>query len=199
MAEGSRHKTCTLGGQGANCMRPRMGMRVLDRPREVSQRVPRCEAGFTLIELLIVVAIILIIAAIAIPSLIRSRIAANQASAVESLRVMGSAEITYSATYGTGYSTTLAALGPPPSGSVSSASAAGLIDDLLASGAKSGYNFSYSPTLIDATGRYNGYTILASPTVAGISGVNYYYTDETHIIRMNSTAQAGSSDSYMAD
>jgi prepilin-type N-terminal cleavage/methylation domain-containing protein len=161
--------------------------------------MPRREEGFSLIELLIVVAIILVIAAIAIPSLLRSRIAANQASAIESLRVLGTAEVTYSATYGNGYSTSLSVLGPVPTGGVASAAAAGLIDDLLANGAKSGYTFTYSPNLLDMTGRYNGYTILANPTQVGISGIDFYYEDETHVIRMNTTAQAGSTDSYVAD
>ena len=68
--------------------------------------------GFSHIELLIVVAVILTIAAIAIPNLMRSRVAANQASAVGSLHVLNTAEATHSSTYG-GYSPTLGYLGPP--------------------------------------------------------------------------------------
>ena len=72
--------------------------------------------GFSLIELLIVVAIILIIAAIAIPNLLRSRIAANQASAVGSLRTLNTAEVTYASTYNSGYAAALSYLGPPATG-----------------------------------------------------------------------------------
>src|ERR1700723_4699000 len=69
------------------------------------------QKGFSLIELLIVGAIILIIAAIAIPNLLRSRMAANEASAVGSIRTMNTAAITYNSTYGIGYPPSLAAIG----------------------------------------------------------------------------------------
>src|SRR5271166_2899891 len=96
--------------------------------------------GFSLIELLIVVAIILIIAAIAIPNLLRSRIAANQASAVGSLRTLNTSEITYSSTYNVGFTATMSYLQPNGTPNPNS-TAAGLIDSVLAMGSKSGYNF----------------------------------------------------------
>src|SRR3989442_13246510 len=103
--------------------------------------------GFSLIELLIVVAIILIIAAVAIPNLLRARIAANEASAAQSLRQINTAEFAYNAAYpNLGYSTDLASLGGPPPCSPSSTTAC-LLDNTLASaingsGGKSGYVFS---------------------------------------------------------
>ena len=150
--------------------------------------------GFSLIELLIVVAIILIIAAIAIPNLLRSRIAANQASAVGSLRTINTAEITYASTYNAGYSpgTDLLTLGPgatPPT-----ASLAGLIDSVLAGGTKSGYAFVYAAGSAPA-GRVDTYTLNANPTTPGTTGSNYYFTDESGVIRQNSTTGATASDS----
>jgi len=160
--------------------------------------------GFSLIELLIVVAIILIIAAIAIPNLLRSRIAANQASAVGSLRTLNTAEITYATTYNTGYTATLGDLGPPASGNPV-ATGAGLIDSVLSGGAatgntsiKSGYQFSYTPGATDASGRIDTYGIIATPVTVGTTGTNFYFTDMSGVIRQNSTAVAASTDSPLA-
>ena len=164
--------------------------------------------GFSLIELLIVVAIILIIAAIAIPNLLRSRIVANQASAVGSLRSLNTAEVTYAVTYNTGFSPTLGDLGPPPGTNAPVATAAGLVDEVLSGwaqsqsaatvSAKSGYQFTYSPGATDMTGRVNAYQIYATPVSPGTTGTNFYFTDQSGVIRQNSTAIAGSSDSPLA-
>ena len=152
--------------------------------------------GFSLIELLIVVAIILIIAAIAIPNLLRSRIAANQASAVGSLRTLNTAEITYSSTYNSGFSATLTYLQPGTT-QTPTASTAGLIDSVLASGSKSGYSFTYSAGSVDSAGRIDNYAITAVP-INSSTGTNYYYTDQSGVIRQNSTTTATSNDSPLA-
>ena len=170
--------------------------------------------GFSLIELLIVVAIILVIAAIAIPNLLRSRIAANQASAVGSLRTLNTAEVTYATTYNTGYSSTLGDLGPPSASAGTTtpvATAAGLVDEVLSgvsqatgggpgatTSSKSGYTFTYTPGGTDTSGKINTYSFIATPISVGTTGTNFYYTDQSGVIRQNSTAQAGSTDSPLA-
>src|SRR3989442_12598474 len=105
--------------------------------------------GFSLIELLTVVAIILIIAAMAIPSLLRCRISANEASAVASLRSINTAEVAYSvADPQRGYSDDLSKFKPPPIGVAPDPNSAGLLDSVLACAAqpcsKSGYQFAVS-------------------------------------------------------
>jgi prepilin-type N-terminal cleavage/methylation domain-containing protein len=157
----------------------------------------KISSGFSLIELLIVVAIILIIAAIAIPNLLRSRIAANQASAVGSLRTLNTAEITYSSTFNVGFTATMTYLAPPVAPAGPSATAAGLIDEVLAAGSKSGYTFAYSSGTPDSTGRIDYYSFTAVP-ISDSTGTNYYYTDQSGVIRQNSTQTAGSTDSPLA-
>ena len=140
--------------------------------------------GFSLIELLIVVAVILIIAAIAIPNLIRSRVAADEASAVGSLHAINNAEITYSSTYpNPGFTCSLSDLGPPPSGAAISSGAAGLIDSGLASGAKSGYTFSAGTCTTTSTNIVTNYQWGADPVTPGSTGQRHFCTDSTVVIR----------------
>jgi prepilin-type N-terminal cleavage/methylation domain-containing protein len=98
--------------------------------------------GFSLIELLIVVAIILIIASIAIPNLLRARIAANEASAASSVRKIATAEVTYAAAYPTiGFANVLSDLGGPAGTCTPTSTSACILDSVLTSGSKSGYSF----------------------------------------------------------
>jgi prepilin-type N-terminal cleavage/methylation domain-containing protein len=149
------------------------------------------QKGFSLIELMIVVAIILIIAAIAIPSLLSARMSAQEASAVGSLRTINSASVTYSLTYSQGFPPALANLAPSPT---PDPTAADLIDEVLASGTKSGYSFVYTPGAPDASGLVDTYTINANPLSQGQTGIRYFYSDQSTVILYSTAGPAGPND-----
>ena len=152
------------------------------------------QKGFSLIELLIVVAIILIVASIAIPNLLRARMAANEASAVGSLRTLNTSAIMYSVTYGAGFPGSLAVLGGSTSVAATSTSAE-LIDTVLAHGTKSGYIFTYTAAAADSAGSIDSYTITATPVSAGTTGQRMFFTDQSGVIRANSTGSGASANS----
>jgi len=146
------------------------------------------QKGFSLIELLIVVAIILIIAAIAIPNLLRSRMAANEASAVGSLRTINTAQVTFATTYPAVGFTTLAALGGTSAQCTAGATSTNscLVDNVLAVTAiKSGYTFISTPGAQTPAVTYvsTGY-----PQVLGQSGQRAFCADQSGVIRANATA-----------
>jgi type IV pilus assembly protein PilA len=160
------------------------------------------QKGFSLIELLVVVAIILIIAAIAIPNLLRSKMAANESSAVGSLRTLNTAEVTYAAAYNdTGYSADLPSLGGDPATCATTATVAQacLVDNTLAlstaaATAHSGYFFTYNLNGV-AGGINTAYTLLASPANAGTTGQRFFFTDESGVIRYGLTGAADTTSS----
>lgn len=130
-------------------------------------------AGFSLIELMIVVAVIGIISILAVPNFMRSRLFANETSAIASLRVIVTGEITYASTVGNG-----------SFGSTEELVAQGLIDAALGSGTKDGYNLTVTP---DGS---SGFTVTAVPVTAGTTGQRGFYADQTGVIRYSEDGSA---------
>lgn len=158
------------------------------------------QAGFSLIELLMVAAIMLIIAGLAIPSLVRSRSRAGEASAIATLRALFQAEARYANLFENSFSPDLNSLGKPAPGDDISTSAADLVDDVLAarlSGqpsrfTKAGYVFVYTPS--GTLPSIQSYTLTADPTVRGATGINSYFVDQSGVIRFSNSRTANASD-----
>jgi prepilin-type N-terminal cleavage/methylation domain-containing protein len=158
--------------------------------------------GFSLIELLIVVAIILVIVAIAVPNFMRARMSANEAAAASYVRTITTASVVYNSTYDNGYPPSLAVLGPPAGGgNTATCDTANLIDEVVAAGVKGGY--SYALTGVGApqgtTGPscsnpgFNNYLVTAVPTSYGMTGQRSFCSDEPGSLHYDKTGAVSGS------
>jgi type IV pilus assembly protein PilA len=153
----------------------------------------RKQKGFSLIELLIVVAIILIIAAIAIPNLLRSRMSANDSAAASTIRTLNTAQVTFATNYPTvGYASTFTMLGPNAAPPVCDATGACLIDNVLAASAngpspKSGYGY-YINGAPPAAGVVGDYVVGADALVMNSTGTNNYCSTADAVVRSQKNA-----------
>ena len=154
------------------------------------------ERGFTLIELLIVVAVILILAAIAIPNYLRSKMAANEASAVSHVRAITTSATVYNATWSNGYPANFAMMGGV--GFAATCNQALLLDSLLTAPPhlKSGYIFSYagagpnSPLVAGCAQGFYGYLVTAAPSTVGATGERSFCSDTPGVIHFDATGAA---------
>ncbi|MGB0036717.1 MAG: type II secretion system protein [Candidatus Acidiferrales bacterium] len=158
------------------------------------------EKGFSLIELMIVVGIILVLVAIAVPNILAARRAANEACAVSAMRLINTSAANYWTSYGNGFPPTLAAMGTAAAGdTVPTCDEALMMDEVLTTGTKSGYTFAYTVGTVNAIpvqGCANPgggtYTLVATPQQVGGTGQRMFYTDQTGVIRYDvSGAGAG--------
>lgn len=162
-------------------------------PRRAKRRKPSGAQGFSVLELLIVIGIIMTITALAIPSLLHSKMAANEAAAVSSLRTIATVEVSYETTFSMGFAPALTSLGIPPADTPVGPSHADMIDPLLASGIRNGYSFVYNGVDLNGDGTIDVYSVNANPVSPGQTGERYFYLDQTNVIRQALDGPAGPS------
>jgi type IV pilus assembly protein PilA len=188
--------TTSFGEADANIEMAAMLAETLKNDTNEGNKEMRKQKGFSLIELLIVVAIILIIAAIAIPNLLRARMAANESSAVASIRTINTAEVTYNSTYPTvGFSANLVSLGGALGAAcVPASTTACLIDSVLANngnpagGGKSGYSFTTGAGTV-AGGVNVGYVIQGTPITINQTGIRGFCAEEDSVVRVDAAGK----------
>ena len=158
------------------------------RTSDIEIRTSALELGFTLIELLIVMSIMLIIMAFAVPQMLSVKKRADETSAIQSIRTIGSAESSYNGAY-SGYACPLSSLGGDPKSGAPPATGAQLLDPTLAAtGQKSGYTFTVtcgSKVTINNQDVYNSYTLTAVPQTVGKTGDRGFCSDENNIIKFD--------------
>lgn len=143
-----------------------------------SQRRRVRQAGFSLIELLVVISIILILLAAALPQMNKILENTHETAAIATINTVYKAQIQYQSTFNK-FATNLAQLGPPAgSGGAEGPEAAGLIPASLAGGESSGYVFTL-------TGTASGYTVSAVPKVFNSTGRRTFYLDQSGVVRQN--------------
>jgi type IV pilus assembly protein PilA len=159
---------------------------------------------------IVIIPFIMIVAAIAIPNLLRARVAANEASAVGSLRVIETAAMSYDSEFENGFPSSLGVLGGAPDGQ-RTCNHANLIGAPLASGRKSGYAFTYTPAFPGnsaapvispkaaakgcTSGGASGFTVTAEPLQRGSTGMRSFFADQTGVIRFSASGESATADS----
>lgn len=166
-----------------------MNCKALFARRRRGARTSATANGFTLMELLIVIAIILILMLMAIPTFSSLRKRANETSAINSVQVINKAEIQYQSTYPTnGFACSLQALGGDPAAGAPSPTSAQILQQDLATGDKSGYIFTIgncTKVTINGQDRYTGYKVTAVPETVGKTGDRGFCSDEFGAIKQD--------------
>ncbi len=165
-------------------------MKTMSHASHPEPRTSNPESGFTLIELLIVMSIMLVLMMLAIPQMLKMKKTANETSAVQTMRTIGSAEASFNAAYpSTGFGCPLATLGGDPKSGAPSAQASQLIDPALAAaGQKSGYTFTVtcgSKVTVNNQDMYTSYELTGVPQTVGKTGDRGYCSDENNIIKFD--------------